>query len=540
MEQGLVNAITSINQDFKERATAENAQKMGYPYIEIAKQPINPDLFTYVSVDTARNAYFLPFRQIGNAVEVAVVDPKSPQVQELQTVLTQQNLKLELYMATPEGILIATQPFLYTTGPKPELQQTQTTSSTQDLTREQYLHDLKELGSKLRELGESMEGLEQIEKTALKVGASDIHFQPEAADVLVRFRMDGVLQEVTRLEPNIYEFFSTQIKHKSGLKINLKTVPQDGRYTLNLYKTVDVRVSTIPTSYGESLVLRLLESDIKLLSLSDLGYTDQALNILKDATHLTQGMIVVTGPTGSGKSTTLYTLLQELNTPDRKIITLEDPVEYKISGIVQSPISNREGYTFAKGLQSILRQDPDVIMVGEIRDQATAETAAQAALTGHVVLCTLHTNSASQTIPRLLNMGVKPFIAAPALRAVVAQRLVRKLCSNCKAVHSPEPAELQYIEQVLKPYGDQPTSIQLYKAVGCDQCYGTGYKGRIVIAEGFNIDDTLAKLISENESESQIREYLLSKQMHVMAYDGVKKALSGLTTIEEVQRQLGW
>lgn len=533
-------AVSQINQDFKEKEVAEMAKKLGLEYVDILHQPVNPDVFDIMPFAAAKQAMVLPFSHIGNNVALAVANPQDPQVQELvQKLQTEKYLTVKLYLASPEGISRALEPFAQRFAePKMDTAKLVQAESV-PMGREEKLAVLQKLGQSLHQLGESMEGLQQLEQGALMASASDIHFQPEVSGAKVRFRIDGVLQLVTTLDPAIYQFFVTQIKHKSGMKINVTDVPQDGRYSFQAgEQKVDVRVSSLPTEFGDSLVLRLLDAKDKILDLVQLGYAEPALSLLEGAKELSQGMIMVTGPTGSGKSTTLYTLLKAMNTPERKVITLEDPVEYKMEGIVQSPIKADAGYTFDKGLEAILRQDPDVIMVGEIRDQITAETAAQAALTGHIVLCTLHTNNAIEAIPRFINMGVKPFIAAPALNIIVAQRLVRQLC-DCKQPATISEKDQKFIDQVLATMPDlgtnQPT--QLFAPGGCEKCSSTGFKGRLVIAEGFKVTEALEELILAQASLQAVRKQIIEEQkMRTMVQDGIIKVLQGLTTVDEVKR----
>lgn len=543
----LDSTVEKINQGFKEKEIADRAKELGLGYVEIQKHPVNPDVFEFVPYQKAKTAELIPFSRIGNQISVAVVNPNNPETKQIiEDLKTQHYLQVKTYLASKEGILQALNIFADHFLDQYAQSEPQTVA-TQNTTPADYREEiavLKTLGETLHNLGESQEGLEALEDGAFRSGASDLHFQPGPQKTVVRFRIDGVLNKVTELDNKVYQFFLTQIKHKSGMKINVVDVPQDGRYSLTIAdKKVDVRVSSLPTEDGESLVLRLLDSNQAIEDLVSLGFSEPLLSQLEAAKKLSQGMIMVTGPTGSGKSTTLYSLLRDYNQPDRKVITLEDPVEYKIPGVVQSPIAPLKGYTFEKGLEAILRQDPDVIMVGEIRNKATAETSAQAALTGHIVLCTLHTNNAIEAIPRFINMGVKPFIAAPALHLIVAQRLVRRLCSDCKKAQPIAPDEKAFIESVLASIvlsegaalPNMPET--LFTPIGCEKCSETGYKGRTVIAEGFIVTESVAELILKESSTKTIRELLIKEQkMTTMLQDGVLKVLNGTTSLAEIRR----
>jgi type II secretory ATPase GspE/PulE/Tfp pilus assembly ATPase PilB-like protein len=334
----------------------------------------------------------------------------------------------------------------------------------------------------------------------------------------------------------------SRIKILSKLKLNIVSTPQDGSFEIQYNKLpVDVRVSVLPTAFGESIVLRLLRQDKGALRFEDLGIVGLAMANLEKQLQKPNGMILTTGPTGSGKTTTVYALLNKLNEPGVKIITLEDPVEFRVAGLTQTPIDANAGMTFASGLRAVLRQDPDIVMVGEMRDLETAEIAAQAALTGHIVLSTLHTNDAASALPRLLDLGVKPFILAPAINAIVAQRLVRKICQSCRQGYSPDKKLLSRVEMILKsiPQSAQvklPKALKFYHSPGCSRCSGLGYKGRIGVYEIFTMNEKIEKLIQSAASTSEIRNQAIQDGMITMAQDGLLKALAGVTDVEEVFR----
>lgn len=378
--------------------------------------------------------------------------------------------------------------------------------------------------------------------SALQSSASDIHIEAEEKDIKVRFRIDGVLIDVAEIKKKHWTSIVSRIKLLSELKINIVDKPQDGRFTIDLEREkVDVRVSCLPTAYGESVVMRLLKSSATGFSFEELGFRKEVFKSLKREVERPNGMILTTGPTGSGKTTTLYAILNKLNDSETKIITLEDPIEYHLKGINQSQVDKSKDYTFAKGLRSILRQDPDVVMVGEIRDLETAEIALQAALTGHLVVSTLHTNDASGALPRLLGLGAKPYLLAPAINAVIGQRLLRRVCKVCKERITLEPEVLERVKSILSQIPENAgvhidfNKGVFYQGKGCDACQGLGYKGRIGIYEVFAVDDSIEKTILSGElSEYTMKELAKAQGMITMVQDGLLKALDGITTVEEV------
>ena len=366
---------------------------------------------------------------------------------------------------------------------------------------------------------------------AYKLKASDIHFEPMEKRYRVRYRIDGALREVNGPPKYLQANFTSRVKIMARLDITEKRIPQDGRIQVKVGdKDVDLRVSSIPTTHGESIVMRILDKASIQLDIPKLGFYADDLEIVTKVINLPDGIFLVTGPTGSGKTTSLYAFINTINTPTRKIITVEDPVEYQLAGINQVQVDKAVGMTFAAALRAMLRQAPNIVMVGEIRDVETAEVAINAALTGHLVFSTLHTNDAPGAISRLVDMGVKPFLVATALRAVMAQRLLRRICTNCKAPYMPTPAEarlLGFTPEYLENH-------QFYKGKGCSKCGQTGYKGRIGIYEIFEISDEIARLIFANEPSTVIREAARRAGMRSLRDDAMRKAEAGITTLEEV------
>lgn len=361
---------------------------------------------------------------------------------------------------------------------------------------------------------------------AVKERASDIHIEPFEKELEVRFRIDGILYQMLTPPKIVQEALTSRVKIMSALNIAERRLPQDGRFRVIVAgRDVDIRVSIVPTFYGERIVLRLLDKQKGLLSLSDIGLSKPNVSIMERLLDRSNGIILVTGPTGSGKTTTLYAALNRLNTPEKNIITIEDPIEYQLKGVGQIQVNSRIDLTFANGLRSVLRQDPDIIMVGEIRDAETAEIAMQSSLTGHLVLSTLHTNDSATAVTRLIDMGVEPFMVASALSAVIAQRLVRVICPYCKEEYKPER---EYAGIKLPPI--------LYRGRGCDKCFNLGSIGRIGIYELLLIDSELCSMVIRRAPAGVIKEYAVAKGMQTLRDDGLAKAAAGITTIEEVLR----
>ncbi|MDP1538503.1 MAG: GspE/PulE family protein [bacterium] len=414
---------------------------------------------------------------------------------------------------------------------------------------------------------------------AISLDSSDIHIEPEEEQSKIRTRIDGVLHDVIILDLKVYKTLLSRIKLLSGLKLNVTDRPQDGRFTILMAETtvaetsshlpersegremnevqrtpprpasrgsvIEIRTSTLPAEYGESIVLRILNPK-SLIEIEALGLRKDLVEIFEREIKKPNGMIIVTGPTGSGKTTTLYAVLKRINSPEIKIITIEDPVEYHLEGISQTQVVPQKGYGFASGLKSIMRQDPDAILIGEIRDLETAEIACQAALTGHLVFSTLHTNDAAGAIARLVDLGARPISIAPSINMVVAQRLPRKVCKKCVEFVSPSPADLKKIKkglskvkkEILPPSFFSP-QLKIPRAKGCENCNGTGYRGRIGIYETFLIDDEMEKFILTSPSIVAMRELAIKKGMLLMHADGLIKVLEGITTIEEIERVTG-
>jgi general secretion pathway protein E len=395
-----------------------------------------------------------------------------------------------------------------------------------DITQEDLTGEISHLRDLAQEKG-IIQLVNLIIENAVKDRASDIHIEPSEVSVKARYRIDGLLYEKEVLPARMYSAVSSRIKLLSQMNIAERRLPQDGRIKMSFAgKDIDIRVSTIPTIYGESIVMRLLDKDVSFITLKELGFDRVILDIYEDVIKKPYGMLLITGPTGSGKSTTLYASLDKINSPEKKIITIEEPVEYLMSGINQIQVRPRIGLTFASGLRHIVRQDPDIIMVGEIRDMETASISIHAALTGHLLFSTLHTNDAPGAITRLMDMGVENYLVSSTLICVMAQRLVRRLCNHCKAKQT-------VTEKVLKFNSD---ISELWVGRGCEYCSGTGYRGRIGIFEVLPVNDAIRELIMKRATANEIKEKAIALGMRTLREDGIEKVKNGITTIDEVLR----
>ncbi|MDD5043797.1 MAG: GspE/PulE family protein [Patescibacteria group bacterium] len=525
----------------KEKTTAEEAATRGLPYINLKGIPISPEVLSSISKKQAEELKIICFFNNAGQIRLGALEPEKPEMKELLFQLEERfHGQTKIYLISEESFNQAFK--LYDAIPEIKEVPTGVTISEEELSKfRAELKTFKDLNARIQKASIT-DVMAMIIASSLESRASDIHIEAEEEDVKIRFRIDGVLQDTAVLEKSVWPRIISRLKVVAGLKINVEDAPQDGRFTIFIKEgKTDVRVSTLPTAYGESVVMRLLKSTATSLQFEELGLRGGALEKLKKEIERPNGMIITTGPTGSGKTTTLYAIINKLNEPGIKIITLEDPIEYKLKGINQSQIDYSKDYTFAKGLRSILRQDPDIVMVGEIRDLETAEIAIQAALTGHLVISTIHTNSAAGALPRFLSMGAKPFLLAPAINAIVGQRLVRKICEECKKEISPDTEILKRVKGILAelPEAEKKNvnldKLKFYAGQGCAACNGIGFKGRVGIYEIMNMNPEIEKLIlSGNLSEYQIQDIAVKDGMVTMVQDGLLKALDGITSVEEV------
>lgn len=522
------------------------AQVRGVPFINLKEIPIRKDILFTIPEPIAQTHQVICFDADENSIKVATINPNNLQLIDfLQKTVDK---KIEVYQTTPSSLKEGLK--LYQKSLEAEFKEIASSKSDKSLSET----DVKK-NKNLKELAQDLPVIRIVDtllEYAILEGASDIHIEPMEKNVLVRYRIDGILRDVMTLPKNAQAGIVARIKILSNLKLDEHRLPQDGRFKIetNKYK-VAFRVSIIPVFDGEKIVMRLLDESGKILNLEDLGFQKKPLELVKQNIKKPNGMILVTGPTGSGKTTTLYTILNILNSPKVNISTIEDPIEYHLPRINQSQVAPKIGFTFAAGLRSLLRQDPDIIMVGEIRDLETAEIAIHAAMTGHLVLSTLHTNSAVATIPRLLDMGIAPFLVASTTNLIIAQRLVRKICQHCITSYNLPSEVIKDLEQQFdipniletlekeKIINDKQTPLNkllFYKGKGCKKCGNSGYKGRIGIYEVLEVNDKFSKLIMSKASAAELRQAALENNMMTMIEDGFIKAKNGITTIEEVLR----
>ncbi|MBI4043167.1 MAG: type II secretion system ATPase GspE [Deltaproteobacteria bacterium] len=501
--------------------------QVGVPYYaEIPASDIDAALVKNIPINFAKQHDVLPLFRDEEKVTVVVSDPLNFAVlDDLRLIF---NCEIQPVLATKEKIQEAINRVY-------ERKSQETISEISEESIEELSYEAEgpvDLLEATEEEAPVIRLVNQLLFRAVKERASDIHIEPYERELSVRYRIDGVLYEIYTPPKRFQSSITSRIKVMANLNIAEKRLPQDGRIRIKIAgKEIDIRVSTIPTTHGERIVMRILDKSNVLLELPHLGFSPENLSAIKDIVARKHGIFLVTGPTGSGKSTTLYACLAHLNNVERNIITVEDPVEYQIKGIGQIPVNPKINMTFASGLRAILRQDPDVIMVGEIRDVETAEIAVQASLTGHLVLSTLHTNDAPGALTRLVDMQIEPFLVSSSILAVMAQRLVRRVCKQCHTEVIPSREECR---QMGIEYG--LGKLKIYKAVGCENCIHTGYSGRSAIYEMMIITDNIRRLIAQNADASVIKKQAIGEGMKTLRDDGIRKVLEGVTTLEEVLR----
>ena len=540
----LKTKLSSIKTKHQESELEKTAVSAGLTYIDLTGFPISLDALALIPEQVAIENKIGCFFYNGEDIKIGITDHENKATRRLaKEIAEEKNCKLELFLISEKSFAIMLD--LYSRVPKILATEGTIKISNEELKKYGHINSFEKIKSATTKANTS-ELIGMIVASAINTNSSDIHVEAEKDQVVIRFRIDGILYIVASVPHQRWPQIISRIKLLAGLKINIDNKPQDGRITINLdeQSSLEIRVSTIPTTYGESVVMRLLKPTSISLAFADLGLHGKAKEDLDKEVSKPNGMILTTGPTGSGKTTTLYSILNKLNNSETKIITLEDPVEYKLNGISQSQIDHSKHYSFADGLRSILRQDPDVIMVGEIRDLETADVAINSALTGHLVISTIHTNSAAGAIPRMLAMGVKPFLLAPALNAVIGQRLIRRLCENCKQEIEPETELKTKAIEALKSISssakeklsdEQIANVKFYGPKGCDDCQNLGYKGRVGIYEIMNMTPELEKLILlGNVSGYDIEQSAIKNGMVTMLQDGVIKATNGLTSLKEV------
>jgi type IV pilus assembly protein PilB len=494
-------------------------KEMDIPRVDLSSYIIDPKTLKLVAYPSAKKYKLLPLFKVGDVLTIAMVDPFD--VMALDEVRSKSKCDVEPMIATAEEIEQAINQYYGVSG------------SVEDLVRGIEPAEKVGPGATAGTAEESPVAklVNLLIMRAVSEKASDIHIEPTTAHVRIRYRVDGIMHDVSTAPSYLHSSIVTRIKVMAKMDIAESRVPQDGRFELKGEgRLIDVRVSSFPSIYGECLVLRILDKKSVLLGLKELGFSKENLILFEEIVKKPYGIVLVTGPTGSGKTTTLYATLNRIVTPEKNIMTIEDPVEYELGGVRQSNINPKAGLDFANALRSIVRQDPDVILVGEVRDLDTAKVAIQAALTGHLVFSTLHTNDAAGTLTRLVEMGIEPFLNASAVDAAIAQRLVRTICSRCVVPYAPS-------KELLEKVGLSPSKEhKFFQGKGCKSCRGTGYSGRAGIFEILMVDDPVRELILRKASAAEIRDVAIKNGMKTMREDGMRKVLEGKTTIEEVMR----
>lgn len=544
-EHALEPTLKKLERGEEEHFAADRASRLGIPYINLLGFPINTDALGLLPEDRARAAKAVIFWRMGKDIRVGAIDPNSRDVRDVENDLVDRDgFHVRRFLISPHSFDLALS--LYAKAHETGEKRTRYLAlPAEELTVfEREIRTLKELGKRIVELP-TTEVLDTIIAGAVKLEASDVHIEPKEGYARLRYRIDGVLQDITNFSLTGYHQLLSRVKILSGLKLNIHDLPQDGSFVLQTANTIiDMRTSVIPGTPGENVVLRLLDRNMAVKRIEDLGMKPRDRDLILEELKKPDGMILNTGPTGSGKTTSLAALLQFVNKPELKIITLEDPIEYRIAGVEQTQVDEESGYTFSRGLRSILRQDPDILLIGEIRDTDTAETAMHAALTGHLVLTTLHTNDAAGSVPRLIDMGVRPYIIAPAVNAVIAQRLVRKVCQRCReeyAITDEERAHIRGVMQSIRKDVFDPAvldapDLTLVRAKGCPQCNDTGYRGRIAVFEIFAMKDEMEKLTLEGADTLRLKEAAMKQGMTTITQDAMLKVLDKITTLDEAAR----
>ncbi len=547
-EQKQNEQVEELKKVEAENLTKILSAKYGLPYIDLSMFPVNIDALRVVKEDVARAAHVAPFNVVDKQVRLGVLSPKNPDTIEIVNMLKSQNYEPVLFLVSMESLKKVWERYKDLSYSFETKGGALTISNEEIADFTKRVHGIEDIAALIKEILGTKKIyrisrlFEIIIAGALSTGASDIHFEPEEMYARLRYRLDGMLTDIISLDPSTYALLLSRIKLLSNLKLNTKGKAQDGRFTIRVNDTeIEIRTSLLPGAYNDTIVLRILNPDAISVPLDQLGIHPRLLKVLEHQISKPNGMILNTGPTGSGKTTTLYAFLKKIHSSDIKIITIENPIEYHLPGIVQTQTDTEKGYTFLEGLRSALRQDPDVIMVGEIRDNETAEIAVNAALTGHLVFSTLHTNNAAGTFPRLIDLGVNSKVITSSLSIAMAQRLVRTLCKDCKTETEISAADKKTIDTVLatitdKTYLDGVQTTKIWKAVGCDKCHNTGYRGRIGIFEAILTDANIENVIEMNPSEREIKKAAESQNMLDMTQDGVLKVLAGTTTLDELGR----
>jgi type IV pilus assembly protein PilB len=539
--------INDLRKKEEEDLAETLSSKYGVPYMDLTVTPINIDALRVISEADTREAQIAVFNEVNKVLSIGALAPQNPKTLEAIEKLKNNGYTIELYMVSHASLNKVWDRY------KDLSYSFETKSGALDISNEQItdflgkVHTIPDVQNLIGEVLKMKKSyrisriMEIILAGALATGSSDIHLEPEENYVRLRYRLDGMLTDILEFDLETFKLLLSRLKLISNLKLNVGGA-QDGRFSIKVSDSeIEIRTSLLPGAYSESIVLRVLNPKSISVPLEELGIHPRLLKVIMHEMDKPNGMLLVTGPTGSGKTTSLYAFLKKIHTPEIKIITIENPIEYHLPGIVQTQTDEKKGYTFVEGLRSALRQDPDVIMVGEIRDSETASIAINSALTGHLVFSTLHTNDAAGTFPRLIDLGVDPKIISSALNLAMAQRLVRKLCANCKKQILLEGEDKTIIDKITatitdKTYLDGIDTTHIYQNVGCEKCNMVGFKGRIGIHEAIIMDENIENIIRENPSEREIQKAAKPQNLLSLTQDGIIKVLQGITTVEELRR----
>lgn len=543
----LQEKLTALRVKQEQERAKRLAERLNLPFLDLRITPIETSALILIPKEKAKKINLAVIQQKDKQLFVAARNPESAAAKKVLSDFKKEGYQIRLFVTSLHGLEKVWEAYKeIPERPKEEITGTITIEAS-------VLSDLKKKISSTADIKKQIDKIpiaqaslivEVLLAGGLQTNASDVHLEASKENTIVRYRIDGLLQDVVFLSQKTYDYILNRLKLLAGMKLNVRDQAQDGRFTIAIDSTdIEVRVSNIPSAYGENIVMRILNPKAINLQLKDLGLRQDLLASIQREVQRPNGMIVTTGPTGSGKTTLLYSLIKTVNNPEVKIITLEDPIEYHLKGITQTQVETERGYTFASGLRAILRQDPDIVLVGEIRDQETAEIAIQAALTGHLVLSTLHTNDAAGAIPRFLDIGVNASSLASALNTIIAQRLVRQLCPQCKKAIALSEKQLMKIKEALRgisvPYPPLTSDLKIFTAQGCSKCNQTGYKGRVGIFEMIFVNESMERLINSTPGHIEILEKARQQGMVSFYQDGILKVLDGITTLEEIERIAG-
>ncbi|MFC1700828.1 GspE/PulE family protein [Patescibacteria group bacterium] len=540
--------LTEIRTRQEQGIAKQLAEKLNIPFLDLKIFPIETKALSLVSKEKSIKAKLAVIQKKDKELFIAVCDPRNPETKSTLSELERNNYKIKIFISSLLGLKRAWT--IYNKIQEPKKEEIAGKVKVSKIFFDKLKKEIKNLEDIKRQIekiptDQTSAIVEILLAGGIQINASDIHLEIAKEKIIIRYRIDGILQDITFLPVKSYSYILNKIKLLSGAKLNVHNKAQDGSFAIEFNKIeIQTRVSIIPSAYGENIVIRILNPKAINLELEDLGLRKDHLDTIKREIKKTKGMIITTGPTGSGKTTLLYSLIKAISKPEVKIITLEDPIEYHLKGITQTQIETEKGYSSASGLRAILRQDPDIVLIGEIRDKETAEIAIQAALTGHLVLSTLHTNDAAGAIPRFIDMDANPSSLSAGLNVIIAQRLVRRLCKECKKAISPSSKQISEMKKTLEkikvdyPVIDKKLKIYQPNPKGCKEC-NNGYKNRIGIFEMILINEEMEKLINSSPGRIEILEKAQRQDMINFYQDGIIKVLQGITSLEEIERATG-